>query len=162
MITANDVLSVLQSAFPGAIQEFRVEADNRLWATVNPNKMVEICKFLRDEQDFDHYSGAAGVDKIDEDLFEVTEILASHGAHPVVALLKVKTPRDAPSVKSLTDLFWNANWYEREIWEMFGLTSKIILASIRFFSWTSWWDPGPGERTSRATRTTTRTKGCWR
>ncbi|MHC1594831.1 MAG: F420H2 dehydrogenase subunit FpoD [Methanotrichaceae archaeon] len=121
MTTANDVLSALQSAFPGAIQEFRVEADNRLWATVDPNKMVEICEFLRDEQDFDHYSGAAGVDKIDEDLFEVTEILASHGAHPVVALLKVKTPRDAPSVKSLTDLFWNADWYEREIWEMFGI-----------------------------------------
>ena len=47
--------------------------------------------------------------------------MASHGAHQVVAMLKVKTPRDNPSVKSLTGLYWNANWYEREIWEMLGI-----------------------------------------
>jgi len=35
--------------------------------------------------------------------------------------LKSKTPRENPSVKSLANLFWNANWYEREIWEMFGI-----------------------------------------
>ena len=49
------------------------------------------------------------------------EIMASHGAHQVVAMLKIKTPRENPSVKSLTGLYWNANWYEREIWEMFGI-----------------------------------------
>ncbi|MHC1631863.1 MAG: F420H2 dehydrogenase subunit FpoD [Methanotrichaceae archaeon] len=121
MTTANEILDSLQSAFPGSVQESRVEADNRLWVTVDPNKIVEICKFLTDKHDFDHYSGAAGVDKIKEGFFEVTEIMTSHGTHQVVVLLKVKTPRDDPSVKSLAGLYWNANWYEREIWEMYGI-----------------------------------------
>jgi len=61
------------------------------------------------------------VDWIARNEMEVVEIMASHGAHQVVAMLKVKTPREKPSVKSLTGLFWNANWYERETWEMFGI-----------------------------------------
>ncbi len=121
MTTANEVLATVQSAFPGAVLESRVESDRRLWATIDPKKIVDVCKYLRDKQSFDHYSGAAGVDWIARNEMEVVEIMASHGAHQVVAMLKVKTPRDNPSVKSLTGLFWNANWYEREAWEMFGI-----------------------------------------
>jgi NADH:ubiquinone oxidoreductase subunit D/NADH:ubiquinone oxidoreductase subunit C len=121
LTTANDVLSALQSAFPGTVEEAKIGPERQLWATIKPDKIVDVCKYLRDNHNFDHYSGAAGVDRIDEGLFEVTELLASHGAHQVVALLKVKTPRDSPSVKSLTGLYWNANWYEREIWEMLGI-----------------------------------------
>jgi NADH-quinone oxidoreductase subunit D len=119
--TANDILSALQSAFPGSVLESRVESDRRLWITVDPKKLVEISQFLTEKHEFDHYSGAVGVDRIKDDLFEVTEILTSHGAHQVVVLIKVQTPRSAPVVKSLTGLYWNANWYEREIWEMFGI-----------------------------------------
>ncbi len=121
MTTASEVLAGVQSAFPGAVLESRVESDRRLWATIDSKKIVDVCKYLRDKQSFDHYSGAAGVDWIARNEMEVVEIMASHGAHQVVAMLKVKTPRDNPSVKSLTGLFWNANWYEREAWEMFGI-----------------------------------------
>ncbi len=121
MTTASDVLSSLQSAFPGAVLESRVESDNRLWATIDSPKLLDVCKHLRDKLSFDHYSGAAGLDWIARKEMEVVEIMASHGSHQVVAMLKVKTPRDKPSVPSVAGLFWNANWYEREAWEMFGI-----------------------------------------
>ncbi|VVB69201.1 F(420)H(2) dehydrogenase subunit D [uncultured archaeon] len=121
MTTASEVLSSLQSAFPGAVLESRVESDRRLWATIDSAKLLDVCKHLRDKLSFDHYSGAAGLDWIARKEMEVVEIMASHGSHQVVAMLKVKTPRDSPSVPSLTSLFWNANWYEREAWEMFGI-----------------------------------------
>ncbi len=121
MTTANEVLSSVQSALPGAVLESKVESDRRLWATIDPSKIVDVCKYMKDKLGFDHYSGAAGVDWIAKNEMEVVEILASHGAHQVVALLKVRTPREKPSVKSLTGLYWNANWYEREAWEMFGI-----------------------------------------
>lgn len=121
MTTASEVLSSLQSAFPGAIKDPRVESDTRLWATVDPKRIYDVCKYLTDKLNFDHYSGSAGVDWIANNEMEVVEIMASHGAHPVVAMLKVRTPRDNPSIKSLTGLYWNADWYEREIWEMFGI-----------------------------------------
>jgi len=118
LITASEVLSSLQSAFPGAVQDSRVESDRRLWATIDSNKILDVCKHLSSKLNFDHYSGSAGVDWIARNEMEVVEIMASHGAHQVVAMLKIKTPRESPSVKSLTGLYWNASWYEREIWEM--------------------------------------------
>ena len=121
MTTANEVLSSIQSAFPGAVLDSRVESDRRLWATIDSNKILDVCKHLSSKHNFDHYSGSAGVDWIARKEMEVVEIMASHGAHQVVAMLKIKTPRENPSVKSLTGLYWNANWYEREIWEMFGI-----------------------------------------
>jgi F420H2 dehydrogenase subunit D len=121
LTNASEVLSSVQSAFPGAVLDSRVESDRRLWATIDSKKILDVCKHLSTKLNFDHYSGAAGVDWIARNEMEVVEIMASHGAHQVVAMLKVKTPRENPSVKSLTGLYWNANWYEREIWEMFGI-----------------------------------------
>ncbi|NMC34471.1 MAG: dehydrogenase, partial [Veillonellaceae bacterium] len=121
MTNASEVLSSIQSAFPGAVLDFRVESDRRLWATIDSKKILDVCKHLTNKLNFDHYSGSAGVDWIARNEMEVVEIMASHGSHKVVAMLKVKTPRENPSVKSLTSLYWNANWYEREIWEMYGI-----------------------------------------
>lgn len=38
--------------------------------------------------------------------------------------LRVKVPLDGehPSVKSITDIWPSANWYEREVWDMFGVS----------------------------------------
>lgn len=36
--------------------------------------------------------------------------------------LKVPLQGEYPSVLTVTDIFPNANWYEREIWDMFGIT----------------------------------------
>jgi NADH:ubiquinone oxidoreductase subunit D/NADH:ubiquinone oxidoreductase subunit C len=121
LTNASEVLNAIQSAFPGVILESRVESDRRLWATIDSAKILDVCKYLNEKLNFDHYSGTAGVDWIARNEMEVVAIMASHGAHQVVAMLKVKTPRDNPSVKSLAGLFWNANWYEREAWEMFGI-----------------------------------------
>ena len=35
--------------------------------------------------------------------------------------LKVPLQGEYPSVRSIADLFPNANWYEREVWDMFGI-----------------------------------------
>jgi NADH-quinone oxidoreductase subunit C/D len=36
--------------------------------------------------------------------------------------LKVALTGDYPSLPSVSDIFPNANWYEREVWDMFGIT----------------------------------------
>jgi NADH:ubiquinone oxidoreductase subunit C len=124
LTNASEVLSSIQSAFPGAVLDSRVESDRRLWATIDSKKILDVCKHLTAKLDFDHYSGSAGVDWMARNEMEVVEIMTSHGGHQVVAMLKVKTPRDNPSVPSLVPLYWNANWYEREIWEMLGINME--------------------------------------
>ncbi|HWU67583.1 MAG TPA: NADH-quinone oxidoreductase subunit C/D [Stenotrophobium sp.] len=36
--------------------------------------------------------------------------------------LKVALRGDAPSLPSITSIYVNANWYEREVWDLFGIT----------------------------------------
>jgi Ni,Fe-hydrogenase III component G len=81
LINASEVLSSIQSAFPGAVLDSRVESDRRLWATIDSKKILDVCTHLSTKLDFDHYSGAAGVDWIARNEMEVVEIMASHGAH---------------------------------------------------------------------------------
>ena len=38
MTNASEVLSSIQSAFPGAVLDSRVESDRRLWATIDSKK----------------------------------------------------------------------------------------------------------------------------
>mgnify|MGYP002681840152 CR=1 FL=1 len=89
----------------------KVESDRRLWATIDSKKILDVCKHLTAKLDFDHYSGSAGVDWIARNEMEVVEIMASHGGHQVVAMLKVKTPRESPSVPSLVPLYWKCLLY---------------------------------------------------
>ena len=47
--------------------------------------------------------------------------LLSYGRNEDVRI-KVALEGDRPSLKSITDIWPSANWYEREIWDMFGVT----------------------------------------
>jgi NADH:ubiquinone oxidoreductase subunit C len=44
--------------------------------------------------------------------------------HPVVLMLKAKLPRENPEIESIVPVYWNANWYERETYELFGILFK--------------------------------------
>jgi NADH-quinone oxidoreductase subunit C/D len=38
--------------------------------------------------------------------------------------MRVKVPLkgEYPSLRSISEIYRNANWYEREVWDMFGIT----------------------------------------
>jgi hypothetical protein len=61
--------------------------------------------------------------------------------------LKVPLHGDAPSIATITDLWPSANWYEREVWDMFGIASRPpALERIPM----PWWQP-PATRASVVT-----------
>jgi len=110
-----------------------VESDKRLWATIDSKKILDVCKHLTAKLNFDHYSGSAGVDWIARNEMEVVQIMASHGAHQVVAMLKVKTPRDNPSVKSMVPLYWNATGTSGRSGRCWASTSRATRSCILYF-----------------------------
>src|SRR3954453_4082976 len=55
--------------------------------------------------------------------FSVVYHLLSYERNDFVRL-KVALDGENPSLPSITRQFPNANWYEREVWDMFGITFK--------------------------------------
>lgn len=68
---------------------------------------------------FDLLGWCTAVDR--EDHFEMVYRLRSRTLH-VGMFLKCQVPHDKPEIASLTDLWPAANWHEREVYDLFGIT----------------------------------------
>ena len=87
-----------------------------------PENIVTACQTLRDEFDFDMLSELTAVDywPQDEPRFNIVYQLHSL-SHNLYLCLRVPISGQNPSQPTVEGLFPNANWHEREIWDMFGI-----------------------------------------
>lgn len=118
-----EFIESLALAFPEAVSGIEVDSEIRARAYVDREKAKEVCQYLKDSLRFDHLCSVCGVDYIERNEFEVVYHIASYN-HPVVLTLKAQLPRDNPVIESVVSVYWNANWYERETYELFGIVFK--------------------------------------
>jgi NADH-quinone oxidoreductase subunit C len=87
---------------------------------VMPEAWLEACQILHDEG-FNHLSDLTAVDYLDrEPRYDLMAILASHQS---CTYLRLKTVVEQDqSVDSLTSIWTGANWFEREIFDLFGIS----------------------------------------
>ncbi len=117
---ANTIIDSLSGQFPDDIYDTDVESGIRILAKVKPENVVEVCRYLKEDLSFDHLGCEFGVDYPDRNEIEVVYLISSYD-HPVVLTLKAILPRDNPEIESVVPVYWNANWYERETYELFGV-----------------------------------------
>ena len=94
-------------------------------ALISRDKIVEAAKFLKEdpELDFNVLIDLTAVDCLNLDRphrFEVVYHFYSIAKKHRVRL-KVPLTEEDPSVDTLTGLWPGANWFEREVWDMFGV-----------------------------------------
>lgn len=118
-----EFIESLTRAFPEAISGAEVDSEIRARAYVDKGRVKEVCEYLKDSLQFDHLCSVCGVDYIKRNTLEVVYHIASYN-HPVVLTLKASLPRDNPVIESVVSVYWNANWYERETYELFGIVFK--------------------------------------
>ncbi len=88
---------------------------------VDKNRIVDVCRFLREEQGFDYFVDLGGIDRFtDEDRFEVFYNIVSLEKQQRIRL-KVRVDEEDLRVPSVTGVYRAANWNERECWDMFGI-----------------------------------------
>ncbi|KAG8961986.1 putative NADH-ubiquinone oxidoreductase 30.4 kDa subunit, mitochondrial [Tulasnella sp. 419] len=111
----------LMQCLPKFIQQFSVSKDE-LCLYVAPNAIVPTLTFLRDHSNC-QFRSAMDITAVDfptkEKRFEVVYNLLSvkHAAR-----IRVKTYADeTSSVPTATGIFRGADWYEREVWDMYGV-----------------------------------------
>ncbi|CAH0401500.1 unnamed protein product [Chilo suppressalis] len=112
----------IAECMPKYVQKVQLTAGNELEVLVPPEAVIPVLQFLKD-----HHSGQfanlvdiAGMDVPSRpNRFEIIYNLLSLRYN---ARIRVKTYTDELTpVDSACDVFKAANWYEREIWDMYGV-----------------------------------------
>ena len=115
-----DLADALKARFPDAIGETTLYAGETT-VYVSLAGLVDVCRYLYDEVGFTYLSDMVSIDRFTEtDRFEV--------AYNLIALaerrrlrLKVRVDEDDPTVPTVTGVWPNAAWHEREAWDMMGI-----------------------------------------
>jgi NADH-quinone oxidoreductase subunit C len=111
------VLERLTAMFPGA--ESGVALDDKAFVYVSPAELPAACKRVREELGFARFVDLTCADYPErEDRFDVHVLMYSMTEH---LWLRIKC-RTAGTLPTLTDVFAAANWYERELWDLFGIS----------------------------------------
>ncbi len=94
----------------------------QLTVEIKRDNVLKVLKFLRDDANCQFLTllDVCGVDYPDDDeRFEIVYHLLSM-THNNRIRIKLRTDEDTP-VDSVSSLFSAANWWEREVWDMFGV-----------------------------------------
>jgi NADH-quinone oxidoreductase subunit C len=115
-------LQLVREAFPEGVVETCTPFGDAT-AVVRPESLRKILAYLRDEPRlrFNVLVDLTAVDYLGRTpRFEVVYQLLSIPAN-VRMCVKVRVDGPDPTVDSVADLWGIANWYEREVWDMFGV-----------------------------------------
>jgi len=121
----NSALQELSEYITGTLSQEVVETkigSDELIVVVRREVIVKVMTFLRDDVNcqFKQLMDVCGVDYPGrENRFEVVYNLLSL-THNMRLRIKVNTDADTP-VPSVTGVFSSANWWEREVWDLFGV-----------------------------------------
>jgi len=120
---ASDAIASLQKQFPGKVgqgKEFRDE-----WQVEIDRDLIRAASAYMKELGYNLLLDITSVDYFgDEPRFEVVyEFCALGGQRDQEHLrLKIKVSEDDPTVDSIVSVYQGADWHEREIYDMMGLT----------------------------------------
>ncbi len=91
---------------------------------IAPERIASVCGFLKYDRDFIRLSTVTAVDRYPaEPRFEVVYHLHSISKNQRLRL-KCRLPGSEPGLESVTSVWRSANWYEREVFDLFGITFR--------------------------------------
>lgn len=114
------IVQALQEKFSTSFEEFRDEVH----VFINPDQIVEALTLLRDKYDFELLSALTASDYYPQmsPRFHVVYQLTSLAKNLSVQL-RVPVDGADPRVPTATGVYEVANWRERELMDMFGITA---------------------------------------
>jgi NADH-quinone oxidoreductase subunit C len=114
----SEIVARLMKRFTASVYEFRGEYS----LIVRPEQIVDVCRALRDEEHFETLVEQTAVDYWPQETprFHVVYRMRSVSRNLIIG---VRVPLDGndPIMSSITAVYYNANWFERELWDMFGI-----------------------------------------
>jgi NADH-quinone oxidoreductase subunit C len=118
----NELLQTIVDAFEDRYNARSSEFRGDITIQLKPDHIVAACLALRDEFGFETLSGETAVDYWPQQTprFHLVYLLRSL-QHNLRLILRVPLDGNAPSLPTIESVYPNANWLEREAWDMFGI-----------------------------------------
>jgi NADH-quinone oxidoreductase subunit C len=116
--TLTKITQNFASRFGATVQSYLDEQD----LVIQPEQIVPVCRALRDEESFEMMIDQTAVDFYPQETprFHVVYKLRSISRNLIIGLI-VPLDGNEPFMPSLVSVFPNADYYERELWDMFGI-----------------------------------------
>jgi NADH-quinone oxidoreductase subunit C len=123
-ITAASTVQLVQEKFSQAVVE-EVEFRGERTIVLLPEHLLAVCTFLQKELRYTFLSSVTAVDWLERvPRYDVVYHLLSI-QHQIELRLKLRVGQrseDHPSVPTVSSIWPGANWYEREVYDLFGIT----------------------------------------
>jgi len=115
---SNSIISQMITRFGASSAEFRDETT----LIIQPDQIVEGCRYLRDIAGFNMLLDATAVDYCPATTprFHLIYHFYSTKKNVIIAL-RIPLNGNEPEVQTIESVYPNANWYEREIWDLMGI-----------------------------------------
>ena len=112
----------ISQLFPDAIVDGRRDADGPV-IYLDPARIVEVCSWLKENQNFEQLAAITAVDWWPRlPRFEIVYFLHSYSRNARERLM-VRLPQEE-AIDSLCPVWRGANWYEREVFDLFGISFR--------------------------------------
>jgi NADH-quinone oxidoreductase subunit C len=119
-LSENPFAAAIERWDPAAIMGGR-ETKGELALVIDAARITGACKLLKESERFDRLCGITCVDRFPmEPRFEIVYELHSIAKNRRVRL-KSLAGGERPEMPTLTGVFRNAEWYEREVFDLFGV-----------------------------------------
>ncbi len=118
----------------------------RIKIQVEPQDIVGVASFLRDNVGFDHAESVAGTDYPKDNQIEVIYHLGSYSRQELAAhilWLTIRTNRDDARLPTLINVYKSVEYHERECYEMLGVYFEGHPRNERFLLPEDWADIPP-------------------
>ncbi len=115
-----NVVDGLEDSFESSLIEINQYRGDTI-VRVQPEPIVDICSYLKEEQRFIYLVDVFGTDRFTpDDRFEVVYNMVSLRDQERL-FLKARLSEKEPAIDSVTPIWKGANWFEREVYDMFGI-----------------------------------------
>ena len=116
LLQEEKIKSELEKKFSLDILGFEIQRERRIWLEVKKEKAVEIMAYMKNKLDFNHISAISGMD-MGDNLGAIYHLVQTG----IVANIVVETPLSNPRLDTITEVFMGAEYYERELEDMYGI-----------------------------------------
>lgn len=125
----NKLLEVLTEEFK--LLSGKVKRERRVEISIEKEQVIPVLLFAKERLEYIHFSHMSCVDWIEDGKFEVIYIIWSP-KEKINLLIKTKVDRDNSSLPNIDFIWRQANTYEREIREMYGLQFDGLVGNQDF------------------------------